>query len=206
MTGPLLPLPAPPLADEAAGIVLRPWRADDADAAALAAAWADPEVAAHAAVPADAGPAAARRWVAGDEARRRRGLALDLVIAPAPSGRPVSGGGARAAAPEPGGVLGEVGLALVEGAGARRAELGFWLAPEARGRGVVTAAVRLLTAWALAPAAGPPGSGLGLRQVWARTTPGDRRAAGVLRRAGFDERGEAGGTTVWATPPAMLRA
>jgi RimJ/RimL family protein N-acetyltransferase len=76
--------------------------------------------------------------------------------------------------------------------------VGFWLAPAARGRGVATAAVRLLAAWAP--------EGLGLRQLWARTTPGDERAAGVLRRAGFGEQGEAGGTTVWVTPPAMLRA
>jgi RimJ/RimL family protein N-acetyltransferase len=93
-------------------------------------------------------------------------------------------------------VLGEVGLAHFDADG--RAELGFWLAREARGSGVATAAVALLTAWALA--------GLGLRQVWARTTPGDGRAAGVLRRAEYEPRGEAGGTTVWATPPAMLRA
>ena len=173
--------PAPPLADEAVGIVLRPWRAGDAgDAAALAAAWADPEVAAHAAVPADA-----------------------VESRPPPGGSPARPSGAAQAGPRPGdlgtsgpapgaggSVLGEVGLAHLDGAG--RAEVGFWLAPAARGRGVATAAVRLLTAWARARA-----EGLGLRQLWARTTPGDERAAGVLRRAGFGEQGEAGGTTVW---------
>jgi RimJ/RimL family protein N-acetyltransferase len=187
-TGPL-PLPDPPLADPAVGIVLRPWAAAGTDAAALAAAWADPAVAAHTAVPADRSPAAAARWIAGEPGRRRRRLALDLVVA-------THGGGERD-------VLGEVGLAHFDAD--RRAEVGFWLAPEARGRGVATAAVRLVTAWALAPAGPGAGGGLGLRQVWARTTPGDRRAAGVLGRAGYRRKGDAAGTTVWAADPAMLR-
>jgi RimJ/RimL family protein N-acetyltransferase len=188
----MLPLPEPPLRDARAGIVLRPWRlapGEGGDAAALAAAWADPDVTAHTAVPAETGPLAARRWVQGEGLRRRRGLALDLVVAPE----------ADEAA-----VLGEVGLAHFDAD--RRAEVGFWLAPEARGRGIATAAVRLVTAWALASAGPATARGLGLRQVWARTTPGDRRAAGVLGRAGYRRRGDAGGTTVWAVEAAMLRA
>lgn len=180
-----LPLPDPPLADPAAGIALRPWRPTDAPD--LAAAWADAEVAVRTAVPPDRSVAAATRWIGGEAERRGRGLALDLVIAPT---SPATGGRA----------LGEVGLARFDTAG--RAEVGFWLVPEARGRGVATAAVRLLARWARAPRP----AGLGLARVWARTMPGDARAAGVLARAGFERRGEAGGTTVWATPPAMLRA
>ena len=57
-----LPLPDPPLADAGAGIVWRPWGGDDAPA--LAAAWADAEVAAHTRVPADTSVTAAARWVA----------------------------------------------------------------------------------------------------------------------------------------------
>jgi RimJ/RimL family protein N-acetyltransferase len=182
-----LPLPDPPLADPAAGIALRPWGRSPGDVAALAAAWADPQVAAHTAVPADRSPDAARRWVAGEAERRRRGLALDLVI--------TDGG-------DDGAVVGEVGLAHLDAEG--RAEVGFWLAPAARGRGVATAAVRLLAAWALRPPTPGTADGLGLRQLWARTTPGDERAAGVLARAGFERRGEAAGTTVWAAGPAML--
>lgn len=177
-----LPLPDPPLEDAVTGILLRPWAPPDAEA--LAAAWADPQVAAHTAVPPAHDLPAAERWVAGEEQRRHRGLALDLVIA--------QGEG-------PAEVLGEVGLARLDRE--RRAEIGFWLAPEARGRGVATTAVRLLTTWALAP----EGTGLGLRQVWARTAPDNRPAAAVLGRAGFHRTGEAGGTTVWTTGPAMLR-
>ena len=194
----VLALPDPPLADPGHGIVLRPWSsgrlpgAPD-DAPALAAAWADPDVAAHTVVPPDASEAAARRWIEGEAVRRRRGLALDLVVAAAASPRDA--------------VLGEVGLAHLDPDG--RAEVGFWLAPAARGRGIATAAVRLVTAWALRPsrptlAASSPG--LGLRQLWARTTPGDLRAAGVLGRAGYRRRGQAAGTTVWASDAASLRA
>jgi RimJ/RimL family protein N-acetyltransferase len=222
----VLTLPDPPLADAGVGIVLRPWSSGRApgspdDAPALAAAWADPGVAAHTVVPPDATEAAARRWIAGEAVRRRRGLALDLVIATASAGEaslPAAGSapdrpglppdaGAGAAPGAPDAVLGEVGLAHLDPDG--RAEVGFWLAPAARGRGVATAAVRLLTGFALRPVrpARPGGSpGLGLRQVWARTTPGDLRAAGVLGRAGYRRRGEAAGATVWASDAASLPA
>jgi RimJ/RimL family protein N-acetyltransferase len=43
--------------------------------------------------------------------------------------------------------IGEVGLHHVDGA-ARRAEVGYWLSPDARGRGAMQRALRLLLAWA----------------------------------------------------------
>ena len=43
--------------------------------------------------------------------------------------------------------IGEVGLHHVDAA-ARRAEVGYWLSPEARGRGAMQRALRLLLAWA----------------------------------------------------------
>ena len=42
-------------------------------------------------------------------------------------------------------LLGAIGLSPIE----HRLSVGFWVVPEARGRGVATDAVRLLTAWAL---------------------------------------------------------
>jgi ribosomal-protein-alanine N-acetyltransferase len=171
---PPLPLPDPPLTDHAAGVGLRPWRDEPGDAAALAAAWHDPEVAAHSSVPRHASPEAARRWIAGDADRRARGLALDLVVGP------------------PGGdeVWGEVGLRGVDH-DVGRAEAGWWLAPAARGRGVAAAALALLAGWAL----GPP---LGLRQVWARIAPDNEASARVAAAAGFRRLGVAGGTEVWS--------
>ena len=172
-----LPLPEPALADPRTGVVLRPWGAGG-----------DAEVAAHTRVPADARVDAARTWIAAEPRRRARGLALDLAVAPAD---------------DPDAVLGEVGLAHLDPDG--RAELGFWLAPQARGRGLATSAVRLLTAWALHAAGPSRRCGLSLRQLWARTTPGDPRAAGVLGRAGYRLRGEAAGSAVWAIGAASLR-
>lgn len=126
-----LPLPDPPLAD---GVVrLRPWLV--ADAAALAAAWADPEVQRWTAVPPRRSEADAARWIAGDAERRRCGLALDLVVSPAD--------------PLDGTVLGEVGLGPIDW-GAGRANLGWWVAAPARGRGVASRAAALLAAWTVA--------------------------------------------------------
>lgn len=172
-------LPDPQLQDAATGILLRRWGLGTGDAEALTAAWNDPQVVAGTAVPADRSVDAAERWIAGEAERRRRGLALDLV---ASSFRPED------ADFDPD-VLGEVGLANLEGG---RAEVGFWLAAHARGRGVATAAVRMLTGWALAP------RGPGLRQVWARTRPANAPAAGVLERAGFTCLGAADSSNVWS--------
>src|SRR5690606_41225340 len=92
----------------------------------------DPPVAAGARLPGDPSPGAAARWIAGGAERRARGLALDLVVAPLAGGRAV---------------LGEVGLRNVDRA-RRRAEAGWWIAAPHRRRGLATAAVRLLAAWA----------------------------------------------------------
>ena len=99
---------------------LRPWRPADADA--LAAAWADPEIARWTAVPEDRSVAAAARWIAGWDERRRRGLALDLVVTAADDDA----------------VLGEVGVAFVTDP----PTIGWWVVPAARGRGVATTALR----------------------------------------------------------------
>ncbi|HLT69123.1 MAG TPA: GNAT family N-acetyltransferase [Acidimicrobiales bacterium] len=170
-----IPLPDPPLVDRGAGIVLRPWTSTPTDVAALVAAWRDPAVAAGARVPGDPSPEVAARWIAGADARRARGLALDLVVAP------LAGGPA---------VLGEVGLRNVDRA-RRRAEVGWWVGAPHRGRGLATAAVRLLVGWALSDAAG-------LVQVWARTDPANDASARVAARAGFRRLGEAGGAVVWS--------
>jgi RimJ/RimL family protein N-acetyltransferase len=164
------------LSDRACGIRLRGWRDDPADIAALVAAWRDPSVASANPVPSDPSPGAARRWIAGESERRLRGLALDLVISPFDGDI----------------VWGEVGLRGFDGA-IRRAEVGWWLATEARGRGVAAAAVDLVATWALAEP-------LGLRQVWARIDPVNAASSRVAAAAGFRLLGRAGGGEVWARP------
>lgn len=166
-------LPDPPLRDPGAGVVLRPWAPTADDAVALAAAWADPDVAAAGRVPGDGSPAAARRWIAGDARRREKGRALDLVVVDRASGA----------------LLGEVGLRDVDPV-RERAEAGWWVAAEHRGQGVATASVRLLVDWALADA--------GLAQVWARIAPGNAASGRVAAAAGMVRLGEADGVDVWA--------
>ena len=121
-----LPLPDPELTD---GVVrLRPWSAHDLDA--LVAAWADEEIQKWTRVPELRGSDDALRWIASEQLRRDRGLALDLVVSPA-------GGDA---------VWGEVGMIPLAG-GPSRAELGWWVAPEHRRKGVATRAVGLFARW-----------------------------------------------------------
>jgi RimJ/RimL family protein N-acetyltransferase len=89
-------------------------------------------------------------------------------------------------------VWGEVGLRGLDPA-VRRAEVGWWLAPEARGRGAAAIAVDLVATWAL-------GAPLRLRQVWARIDPDNTASARVAAEARFRCLGRAGGGEVWARP------
>jgi RimJ/RimL family protein N-acetyltransferase len=181
----MLRYPDPPLQDWATGISLRPW-GSRGDATALAKAWADPDIAANSVPPQSRSEDAARRWIAGEAARRQRGLALDLVIEGSQPGA-LAGDRADVA---PRALLGEVGLARFDPSG--RAEIGFWLTAMARGRGIASIAVGLLSAWALDAA------GLGRRRLWARVRPGNERAGRVLQRAGYTRIGDASGYGIWA--------
>jgi RimJ/RimL family protein N-acetyltransferase len=121
------PLPDPPLRDDL--VVLRVWSAHDVDA--LVRAWADPEIQKWTRVPAARGASDALRWIGAEQLRRDRALSLDLVIASPDDEREV---------------LGEVGMVPLAG-GPNRAELGWWVAPEHRRKGVATHAVGLFAAW-----------------------------------------------------------
>jgi RimJ/RimL family protein N-acetyltransferase len=57
------------------------------------------------------------------------------------------------------------------------AEVGYWVAPAARGRGVATAALRLITDWALGPA--------GLRRVYAKIERTNTASIAVAVAAGY---------------------
>lgn len=99
---------------------------------ALVEAWADPEIQRWTQVPPARSEADALRWIASEQLRRDRSLALDLVIAPAD--------------PADATVLGEVGMVPLAG-GPSRAELGWWVSPGHRRQGIATRAVRLFAAW-----------------------------------------------------------
>ncbi len=159
---PSLPLPDPPLADHV--IRLRPWGTQDAPA--LAAAWADPDIQRW-----SAGPAPDRRsarhaahWISHEAGRRRAGLAIDLVISPAD--------------PHDDSVLGEVGLAPIDWE-AMTADIGWWIAADARRQGLATRAVTLLAGWAV--------THLGLTPV-AVVDPANRASVRVAERVGVERR------------------
>src|SRR4051812_16917883 len=123
-----LPLPDPELTD---GVVrLRAWSARDVDA--LVDAWADEEIQKWTRVPERRGPDDALRWIASEQLRRDRGLALDLVISPADVGDVT--------------VLGEVGMVPLAG-GPSRAELGWWVGAPHRRQHIATRAVGLFAGW-----------------------------------------------------------
>ena len=123
-----LPIPDPELND---GVVrLRLWGAGDVDA--LVEAWADEEIQKWTRVPERRGSDDALRWIASEQLRRDRSLALDMVIAPA--------------ALDDHTVLGEVGMVPLAG-GPSRAELGWWVAREHRRQGIATRAVALFANW-----------------------------------------------------------
>jgi RimJ/RimL family protein N-acetyltransferase len=149
-----IPLPDPPLQD--GRLELRPWR--PGDGVALAAAWADPEVARWTGVPAAPDPTVAERWIAGEADRRARGLALDLVIE------------------RDGEVVGEVGLVNVDEQPGT-AEMGWWVAPEHRGQGVAATAAHLVASWAVEE--------LSVSAVVARCHPDNPASGAVARAAGF---------------------
>jgi RimJ/RimL family protein N-acetyltransferase len=162
---PPLSLPWPPLRTTPRvtlpNVALRPWGDGPEDAASLATAWSDPEVLRWTEVPEARSAADAARWVAGEEARRERGLGLDLVIV-------------DPASPEV--VQGEVGMVVVE-AERRWAEIGYWLLPQWRGHGRSATALGLFSDWALAE--------LPVARLFVRTHAENPASAEVAQRSGY---------------------
>jgi RimJ/RimL family protein N-acetyltransferase len=76
-----------------------------------------------------------------------------------------------------------VGLGMAFGFNDRNrdCEIGFWLHPDARGAGMGTRAVRLLTGWLM--------HARGVERVYAMTRPDNRGSRALLERAGYVEDG-----------------
>jgi RimJ/RimL family protein N-acetyltransferase len=153
---PSLPHPHPPLADE--HVLIRPWT--EGDLPWVVAATDDAAIArwSHLPVPFDAD--AVRRWFDAMAGEREHGTALRMLIADATDG-------AR---------LGAIALDHFDWA-SRTAELGYWVAGPARGRGVASAAVALLTGWAFAE--------LRLAEVVALLDADNAPSQRTLKRCGF---------------------
>jgi [ribosomal protein S5]-alanine N-acetyltransferase len=108
-------------------VVVRDWHDDDAPA--LERVCGEWDVCAFTSVPRPYSKAGALAWIERQRYKRAAGTVLALAI----QGRGDDG------------ALGNVNLAgFDEGA----AEIGYWLVPEARGRGLATAATSLLVDWA----------------------------------------------------------
>ena len=123
---PSIALPDPPLRD--GEVALRAWRGTDA--AAITAACRDPEIPRWTSIPERYTEDDAHEFLAGHDADLESGRQLALAV--------VDAGDA---------VLGGVGLSNFDWSDLK-GEIGYWVAPEARGRGTGTRAVRLLSTWA----------------------------------------------------------
>jgi RimJ/RimL family protein N-acetyltransferase len=157
---PSLPAPDDLAAD---GVVLRRLRARDAGPFAAAFA-ADPHLGVAIGAEEDPTEMAVRRFIARQPALRARGEFLGLAVTDA-TRRPF---------------LGQVMLHTVAWRH-RRAEVGYWLVPAARGRGTGRTAVGLLVDWAFAA--------LPLDRIEITTTAENAAARGLARSLGFAEEG-----------------
>ena len=147
----------PQLADEA--VVLRPWREEDMTA--VTAAFQDPLIPRFIrTVPTPYRESDAGEWFAGLETAE----SINLAITEA----------------EGGGVLGGVSLLRFDREN-KRAEVGLWVAADARGRGVATRAVRLLSRWGL--------EALDLERIEFLAEEENVASQRVAERAGFTREG-----------------
>lgn len=159
----MTPRPAlEPVVLAAADLRLRPWREDDAR-------WLEEPDAAGGLIVTDLQPAPHEfaEWLRGRRDRMAAGQGVYWCVADAGTDRP----------------LGHIqvhhlDVDFTHGNG----ELGYWLSPHARGRGVMGTAIDLVRRHAFAPRTD---GGLGLRRLQAGTDIANRASARVLRRAGF---------------------
>jgi RimJ/RimL family protein N-acetyltransferase len=152
--------PDPPLSDGV--ITLRAKGRDDVDA--LTAACQDPEIPRWTLVPVPYRRADALSWIAATELELNAGLAIDWLVVDADDTLLAS--------------IALMGIDREQGTG----EIGYWVAREARGRGVATRAVRLVCAWAA--------SELGLTTLELVIHEDNAPSHAVARAAGFTQTGE----------------
>ena len=151
---PLPDLPVPPLTD--GDVVLRSL--ERRDAPALARIIADPDVTRYTYLEPGFSEGDARRWVATSRASWDSGLARVAVT--------------DATTPDPLGVVGfEVDWRRSS------AEGFYWLSAAARGRGLMTRALRLLTGWAF--------DAVGVERLYLIIEPVNEASKAVAARAGY---------------------
>jgi RimJ/RimL family protein N-acetyltransferase len=157
---PAIEPPDRPLADEA--VLLRAWRRSDVAAAHRA--TLDPLIPRFTRVPEANTERNVRAYLLEQEPRRRAGEEIAFAIADARDEQ----------------LLGAIALGRFSWPDAR-AEIGYWLAPWARGRGIASRAVRLLARWALVD--------VGLARLELRTDAENAASQRVAERCGFVREG-----------------
>lgn len=157
-TGPRrIVLPGDPLIE--GETALRAWR--DSDLGPLTAACQDPEISLWTRVPYPYGSADAQAYLLQRHDSLRAGLAAPFAIV---------------AAADRDHLLGSISLMRFSWRHAR-AEVGYWLAKEARGQGHVTRGVRLITAWGF--------RSLGLQRIDLMAATENPASQRVAERCGF---------------------
>jgi RimJ/RimL family protein N-acetyltransferase len=152
--------PDPPLSDGV--ITLRDKSRDDIDA--LVTICQDPAIPRWTRVPVPYTRRDAEAWIAVSELEREAGTGIDWL-----------------AEDEHGAVVASLAIQHIR-AEQRIGEVGYWVAAPARGRGIATRGVRLVTAWGLGD--------LGLETLEIMTHEDNLASQGVARAAGYEHTGD----------------
>jgi RimJ/RimL family protein N-acetyltransferase len=144
-------------------LVLRPGRLEDADA--ITAACQDPEIPRWTLVPSPYTRADAEAYLARSAEEHAAGTAANFLAVDAGDGR----------------LLGSFSLMEI-GREPGYGEIGYWVAAEARGRGIATRGVRLLADWAR--------DELGLTRIEVLPHKDNAASRRVAEKAGFLDTGE----------------
>jgi len=150
-------------------VVLRPFR--DSDAPRVAEACSDPRTRQwlpH--LPTPYTEDDARTWFLAQEVNHSLGAEMTWCVAD----------------PDTDDLLADVGVMDLGGVDPQVGEIGYWAHPDARGRGVMTEAVRLAVLHAFAP---EEAGGLGLFRLTLGAADGNTASQHVARQAGFRECG-----------------
>jgi RimJ/RimL family protein N-acetyltransferase len=155
MTSAPIEIPVEGISDDVIRLRLR----TDADNSAIVEACRDPDIVRFTRVPESYDESMAAEWAAESKRQRDAGTGLHLVVAPVEGDE----------------LLGSIGLRMAPGEG--RCDLGYWLAPWGRRRGVMTRAVVLLSRWAF--------EALPVDRVEITIEPENSASRAVAERAGF---------------------
>lgn len=137
---------------------------DLADLDDVVAACRDPAIQRFTHIPAGYGPDDGRAFIAGGPVRRARRQGIEVAVTGAGGGR----------------LLGAIGL-VMDRHDPERAEVGYWVAPWARGRGVAGRALALMSGWALGP--------LGLARLDLHASVANAASLRVAERCGYVREG-----------------